>query len=90
MGYIKEMEEGRNAIVFLRRCDAPDKPWYTLEVSPKRIVQCEGARRDDGKAGYFGHLYRGDLPEDAKAFLDAWEAKVCRAEKKHDERKDIA
>lgn len=90
MNYINEMAAGRNAIVFLRRCDAPDKPWYTLEVSPKRIVQCEGARRDDGKAGYYGHLCRDDLPEDAKAFLDAWEAKVCRAEKKHDERKDIA
>ncbi len=82
MGYIKEMAEGRNAIVFLRRCAEPDKPWYTLEVSPKRIMQCEGARRDDGKAGYYGHLYRDDLPEDAKAFLDAWEAKVCRGETK--------
>lgn len=90
MNYIAEMAAGRNAIVFLRRCTEPDKPWYTLEVSPKRIVQCEGARRNDGKAGYYGHLYRDDLPEDAKAFLDIWEAKVCKSEKKTEERKDIA
>lgn len=84
MGYIREMAEGRNAIVFLRRCNAPDTPWYTIEVSPKRIVQCEGARRHDGQAGYHGHLYRDDLPEDAKAFLAAWEARVCRDERATD------
>ena len=90
MNYINEMAAGRNAIVFLRRCAEPDKPWYTLEVSPKRIVQCEGARRKDGKAGYYGHLYRDDLPEDAKAFLDTWEAKVRKAEKKTEDTKEIA
>lgn len=90
MNYIWNMAEGKNAIVFLRRCAAPDKPWYTLEVSPKCIVQCEGARRRDGKAGYYGHLYRDDLPDDAKAFLDTWEAKVCKAEKTTEKEKEFA
>lgn len=90
MGYIKAMAEGKNGIVFLRRCDAPDVPWYTIEVSPKRVVQCEGGRRNDGKAGYHGHLYREDLPEDAEAFLDAWEAKVCQKEETKEQQKEIA
>lgn len=90
MGYIEAMAEGRNGIVFLRRCDAPDVPWFTIEVSQKRIVQCEGAKRHDGKAGYYGHLYRDDLPEDAAAFLDAWEAKVCKKEEPETQQKEIA
>lgn len=86
--YIQNHAAGKNCILFLRRCEAPEVPWYTIEMSPGRIVQCEGARRDDGKPGYHGHLYRPDLPPDAAAFLDAWEARVTAKKNTKTENKE--
>lgn len=72
--YITNHANGRNPIIFLRRTSDPETPFYTIEVDVKtnRILQCEGCKSEDGH-GKYGHIHREDLPEEAKAFLDAWE-----------------
>lgn len=41
--YRSKHAEGRSAIFFLRRVEAPDKPWYTLELSGDlRVLQNRG------------------------------------------------
>lgn len=79
--YISNHAANRNPILFLRRTDAPDTPFYTMEINwnTNEILQCEGGPSADGH-GRYGHVHRQDLPDDAKAFLDGWEAE--RAEKK--------
>lgn len=39
-GYIQRMAEGKTAIFFIRRTDAPELPFFTLELQDKRVVQC--------------------------------------------------
>ena len=80
--YIRNHADGKNAILFLRRTEEPDTPYYTMEVSPEgKILQCEGCPSKDG-SGLYGHIHRADLPEDAKAFLDEWEREHIPEEKK--------
>ncbi|MDY3927352.1 MAG: PcfJ domain-containing protein [Anaerotignum sp.] len=64
-GYIKRMAEGETAIFFIRRASDTDKPFYTLELKKKKVIQC---RTLDNKS------YEQD-PE-IKAFVDAWIEKV--------------
>ncbi len=64
-GYIKRMAEGETAIFFIRRASDPDKPFYTLELKKKKVIQC---RTLNNKS------YEQD-PE-IKAFVDAWIEKV--------------
>ena len=53
MRYIERMAENKGVILFVRRCDAPDKPYFTVEVSNNSIVQVRGkhncAAEDDVK-----------------------------------------
>ncbi len=79
--YIQNHAANLNPILFLRRTDAPDEPFYTMEINHRtnEILQCEGGPSADGH-GRYGHIHRQDLPDDAKAFLDEWEAE--RTEKK--------
>lgn len=42
-GYAERHAEGKLHIVFLRKTEEPEKPYYTIEVSAKgRIIQCRG------------------------------------------------
>ncbi len=54
MGYIEKMAENQTVILFVRRCDAPNKPYFTVEVSGNSIVQVRGkancAAKDDVKS----------------------------------------
>lgn len=81
--YISNHAAGRNPILFLRRVDAPDEPWYTMEINvdTNKILQCEGCPSADGH-GRYGHIHREDLPDDAKAFLDEWESERTEVKKK--------
>ena len=46
-GYAERHAYGKLHILFLRKADAPDKPYYTMEVSTDgKIVQCRGWRND--------------------------------------------
>lgn len=64
-GYIKRMAEGETAIFFIRMSSDPDRPFYTLELKKKKVIQC---RTLNNKS------YEQD-PE-IKAFVDAWMEKV--------------
>ena len=70
-GYIKRMAEGETAIFFLRKVSEPDKPFYTLELQKKRVIQC----RTEHNASY-------DRNPDVKNFVDMWMEKVVLKGKK--------
>lgn len=70
-GYIKRMAEGETAIFFLRKVSEPDKPFYTLELQKKKVVQC----RTEHNASY-------DRNPDVKNFVDMWMEKVVLKGKK--------
>ena len=53
-------------ILFLRRCEDLDKPFYTVEVRGKKIIQVRGWDND------------APTPEVEK-FMAQWERKVLRA-----------
>lgn len=66
-GYIRDMAEGETAIFFLRKVSEPDKPFYTLELQKKRVIQC----RTEHNASY-------DRNPDVKNFVDMWMEKVVK------------
>lgn len=66
-GYIRDMAEGETAIFFLRKASEPDKPFYTLELQKKRVIQC----RTEHNASY-------DRNPDVKNFVDMWMEKVVK------------
>lgn len=66
-GYIKRMAEGETAIFFLRKVSEPDKPFYTLELQKKRVIQC----RTEHNTSY-------DRNPDVKNFVDMWMEKVVK------------
>ena len=66
-GYIRRMAEGETAIFFLRKANEPDKPFYTLELQKKRVIQC----RTEHNASY-------DRNPDVKKFVDMWMEKVVK------------
>lgn len=39
-GYADRMADGETAIFFVRQLDAPDEPYYTLELGNQSVVQC--------------------------------------------------
>lgn len=67
-GYIKRMAEGETAIFFLRKANEPDKPFYTLELQKKRVIQC----RTEHNASY-------DRKPDVKNFVDMWMEKIVKS-----------
>ena len=66
-GYIRDMAEEKTAIFFLRKANEPDKPFYTLELQKKRVIQC----RTEHNASY-------DRNPDVKNFVDMWMEKVVK------------
>lgn len=66
-GYIRRMAEGETAIFFLRKANEPDKPFYTLELQKKRVIQC----RTEHNASY-------DRNTDVKKFVDMWIEKIVK------------
>lgn len=47
-GYAERHAEGKLTIMFLRRADEPDKPYYTIEISANayKIIQCRGYKNN--------------------------------------------
>ena len=66
-GYIRDMAEEKTAIFFLRKVSEPDKPFYTLELQKKRVIQC----RTEHNASY-------DRNPDVKNFVDMWIEKIVK------------
>lgn len=68
--YVDSVVEGNCAILFIRKTSEPDKPYFTLELSPKgEIIQCRG----DRNCAY---------PEDVAEFLDRWQKWMKTKKKK--------
>lgn len=42
--YAEKYAAGECDLLLIRRSDAPDKPYYTLEISNGRIIQCRGRK----------------------------------------------
>lgn len=66
-GYIDGMAKGETVILFIRRAEEPDKPYYTLEWRDGRVVQC---RTTHNKS------YEMDAP--VVSFVGQWVARVTK------------
>ena len=67
-GYVDRYSEGSTNIIFIRRAEKPNEPWFTLEVNPKNLnfVQCYGFKnqvkgKDDPEVGPFLEKYAKHL-----------------------------
>lgn len=65
-GYVDRVARHECIIVFLRQCEDPDKPFYTVEVRGKEVVQVRGWDND------------APTPK-VMEFMDRWERKVLQA-----------
>lgn len=65
-GYVDRVARHECVILFLRRCENPDKPFYTVEIRGGKIVQVRG--RDNG-----------DATPEVERFMEMWERQVLRA-----------
>lgn len=83
-GYGSRVCAGETHVLFIRRVERPDEPYYTLNLSPKgEIIQCHGYKNDVKSPG-------GTRPESIKAFerrwmeerVKPWLAAKARAEKR--------
>lgn len=66
--YFERMAKEESYILFLRRADKPDIPWYTLEVEPGGVIRQKRTK--------FNRQEK-DL-EPAKAFLKRWQQEIVR------------
>ena len=57
--YIDQVKAGKRTILFIRRTDDMEKPFFTIEYSGDRIIQCRGNDNDDA-------------PAEIKEFTDEW------------------
>jgi hypothetical protein len=60
--YISKMIKGKLTILFIRRTEQPDEPFYTAEVVDGMLTQCRGANNCD-------------MTEDVKKFVAVWKKK---------------
>lgn len=66
--YFERMAKEESYILFLRRADKPDVPWYTLEVEPGGVIRQKRTK--------FNRQEK-DL-EQAKEFLKKWQQEIIR------------
>lgn len=68
--YVDRVANGSCAILFIRKTESPDKPYFTLELSQDgKIIQCRG----NHNCAY---------PEDVKEFLERWQKWMKTKKKK--------
>ncbi len=68
--YLDRMAGGKTCILFIRRKEEPEKPFYTMEVREGKIIQCRGKNNCD-------------MTEEVQEFVQAFKRKKLRqAEKK--------
>lgn len=66
-GYVERVAKGETAIFFIRKTDAPDVPYYTVELKDKKVRQCFTSH--DKTCEEVGEPFIRD-------FLDAWLKRV--------------
>ncbi len=63
--YVDSVAEKRCIILFLRRTEQEDKPFYTVEVRHQKVVQVRGE-------------YNAKATEEVKSFIEQWEKQVLQ------------
>lgn len=67
-GYVERVASGKTSIFFIRKANAPDKSYFTMEWRDNQIIQCRGLRNC------------GMTPE-VEAFTKAFEKKMLETNK---------
>ncbi|MBS3885593.1 MAG: PcfJ domain-containing protein [Dethiobacter sp.] len=76
-GYSKGYAEGKGDILFVRRIEEPDKPYFTVEVRGGFVAQCRG-RKNCG------------LKDDVKSFMDAFKKERLQKPVKSNKKREVA
>ena len=63
--YVDKVAAHKTMILFLRRCEDVDKPFFTVEVQHRKVVQVRG------------NCNAAPTPE-VRKFMDVWERRVLR------------
>lgn len=61
--YVERVAKGETMILFVRKVDAPDEPYYTLEWNGSKVIQCRGFKNCD-------------MTPEVKAFVNVFEKKM--------------
>ncbi|MBO5110617.1 MAG: PcfJ domain-containing protein [Clostridia bacterium] len=70
--YLERIEQETSYIMFLRKNDKKDSPWYTMEVEPGgNVIQLRTYGDDDGKHKYHDR-------DEAKAALSIWRREIAK------------
>lgn len=72
--YVESVAKGETMILFVRKVDKPDEPYFTLEYRNGRVAQCRGKNNCS-------------MPKDVKVFVDAFERKMSPAKEKKEAKK---
>lgn len=67
--YVDRVAAHKTMILFLRRCEDVDKPYFTVEVQGRKVAQVRGM---ENKAA----------PPEVKRFMDSWEKRVLQGRAK--------
>ena len=65
-GYVNNVVDGKTIILFIRKEEEPDKPYYTLEWKG-RVIQCHG-------------MCNCDMTEKVKKFVDQFSNEMINYE----------
>lgn len=74
-GYVERVAKGETMILFIRKQEAPEKPYFTVEYKNGAVVQCRGHRNVDP-------------PRKVKSFVMAWEKRMKKAGTGYEQVKD--
>lgn len=82
-GYVQTYAEGRDVICFLRRAEAPDVPWRTVEFDRAgKRVQDRGYRNDRAVGPRCEGMLTPELKRELDEFWAAFEARRMSAQRK--------
>ena len=73
--YFERISAKETFILFLRRKETPDNPWYTLEVQPNLVIRQKRTTGDNQNADF----------EDCVGFLKEWQKEIKKRLSKEDE-----
>lgn len=63
--YVERVARGETMILFVRKEEAPDKPYFTMEWKKDHVAQCRGK-------------HNADMPKEVQAFVNAFEERMKR------------
>ena len=73
-GYADRHIQGKTVILFMRKVSRPEKPWLTIEMDGKALVQIHGYKNE---GAYSAKRIAPDPREVYREFLDRWLAWVA-------------